>query len=221
MKRTFKNLLLGMVLAGVSSAANAGLSFNDLATVTRTEAFNEYGPGDLPGLPTFAVGTTLTVGELVTNELGTITFTYLGNESGFNNKFHLTIGATQTLSESPIGAQASALVSSLGAISFKFEGDTGKFAVNGGSWDPGTSIGLIGTNMTIASGLGAGTYAFVIGYNDSAGAATLGDWDDYVVGVNFTPAIPEPEIYAMMAMGLGFMGFVARRRKLAVKSGNV
>ena len=28
------------------------------------------------------------------------------------------------------------------------------------------------------------------------------------------PAIPEPEIYAMMAVGLGLMGWVARRKKL-------
>jgi hypothetical protein len=28
------------------------------------------------------------------------------------------------------------------------------------------------------------------------------------------PAIPEPEIYAMMAFGMGLMGWVARRRKL-------
>lgn len=53
----------------------------------------------------------------------------------------------------------------------------------------------------------------MIGYNDSAGASTLGDWEDYVVGVNFTPAIPEPEIYAMMGLGLGLMGWVGRRRK--------
>ncbi len=28
-----------------------------------------------------------------------------------------------------------------------------------------------------------------------------------------TAAVPEPETYAMMLMGLGLMGFVARRRK--------
>jgi hypothetical protein len=29
----------------------------------------------------------------------------------------------------------------------------------------------------------------------------------------FITPVPEPEIYAMMAAGLGLMGFVARRRK--------
>ena len=32
------------------------------------------------------------------------------------------------------------------------------------------------------------------------------------------PAIPEPEIYAMMAVGLGLMGWVARRKKLKVSA---
>jgi hypothetical protein len=31
--------------------------------------------------------------------------------------------------------------------------------------------------------------------------------------VSITTPVPEPEIYAMMAAGLGLMGFVARRRK--------
>jgi hypothetical protein len=41
------------------------------------------------------------------------------------------------------------------------------------------------------------------------GALNDGDSRSYV---NVTP-IPEPEIYAMMGLGLGLMGFVARRRK--------
>jgi len=202
-----KRGILAVALLAVSGLANAGLSFNQLSTANRTEAFN------VATLPFYAVGTSVSLGALETNEKGTITFTYIGQESGFNNKFYLTIGATQMLTENPIGTQASAFVDTIGAISYKFEGNTGKFAINGGAWATGTSIGLIGTNMTVNSGAGAGTYQYVIGYNDSAGASTLGDWDDYVVGVNFTPAIPEPEIYAMMGLGLGLMGWVGRRRK--------
>jgi len=202
-----KRGILAVALLAVSGLANAGLSFNQLSTANRTEAFN------VATLPFYAVGTSVSLGALETNEKGTITFTYIGQESGFNNKFYLTIGATQMLTENPIGTQASAFVDTIGAISYKFEGNTGKFAINGGTWATGTSIGLIGTNMTVNSGAGAGTYQYVIGYNDSAGASTLGDWDDYVVGVNFTPAIPEPEIYAMMGLGLGLIGWVGRRRK--------
>lgn len=202
-----KRGILAVALLAVSSLAHAGLSFNQLSTATRTEAFN------VATLPFYAVGTSLGLGALETNETGTITFTYLGQESGYNNKFYLTIGTTQMLTENPIGTQASAFVDTTGAVSFKFEGNTSKFAINGGTWATGTSIGLIGTNMTVSSGLAAGNYQYVIGYNDSAGASTLGDWDDYVVGVNFTPAIPEPEIYAMMGLGLGLMGWVGRRRK--------
>jgi hypothetical protein len=202
-----KRGILAVALLAVSGLANAGLSFNQLSTANRTEAFN------VATLPFYAVGTSVSLGALETNEKGTITFTYIGQESGFNNKFYLTIGATQMLTENPIGTQASAFVDTIGAISYKFEGNSGKFAINGGAWATGTSIGLIGTNMTVNSGAGAGTYQYVIGYNDSAGASTLGDWDDYVVGVNFTPAIPEPEIYAMMGLGLGLMGWVGRRRK--------
>lgn len=39
------------------------------------------------------------------------------------------------------------------------------------------------------------------------------DYNDYIAEVRFTPAIPEPEIYAMMVAGLGLMGFVGRRRR--------
>jgi len=202
-----KHKLLAVALLAVSGAANAGLSFNQLSTASRTEVFN------VATLPFYSVGTSLGLGALETDQQGTITFTYLGQESGYNNKFYLTIGATQMLTENPIGTQASAFVNTTGAVSFKFEGNTGKFARNGGVWDTGTSIGLIGTNMTVATGLAAGTYQYVIGYNDSAGSARLGDWDDYVVGVNFTPAVPEPEIYAMMGLGLGLMGWASRRRK--------
>lgn len=208
MKRTV--VVVGLL--AMSGAAHAGLSFLELSTASRTEAFN------VTNLPSFAVGTSLKLGTLSTDVAGDITFAYLGQESGYNNKFFLTIGPTQHLYESnPVGTAISAPVSSLGAVSFYFEGNTDKYAINGGTWDSGTSIGLIGTSMTVNQGGGAGTYDFVLGYDDSAGATKLGDWDDFVVGVKFTAAVspaPEPEVYAMLGIGLGFLGWLDRGKKL-------
>ena len=76
-----KRGILAVALLAVSGLANAGLSFNQLSTANRTEAFN------VATLPFYAVGTSVGLGALETNEKGTITFTYIGQESGFNNKF--------------------------------------------------------------------------------------------------------------------------------------
>jgi len=166
-------------------------------------------------LPDLAGGTNVAVGALNTNETGTITFTYLGQESSYADQFNLTINGLSLTESNSVGDSISASVTSLGAIGFSFADNMGGLATNGGTWSTGTSIGLIGQNLTVTSGGAAGNYAFVLGYNDSAGSAMLGDWDDYVVGVNFATApIPEPEIYAMMGVGLALMGWVGRRRKL-------
>ena len=39
---------------------------------------------------------------------------------------------------------------------------------------------------------------------------------DYTMTFTATPtaAVPEPEVYAMLSVGLGLMGWVGRRRKL-------
>jgi len=215
-----KRILLAAVLLGVTGVANAGLSWVELSTATRYEVFNA--PGITPdystsGAPFFAgpdsgaLGTTVSMGHLSASTLGTATYTFLGQESGYLNNFKLTIAPfTQIFDNAATGTSASSVLGSTGALAFRFEGNTGNFAVNGGAWSPNTSIGLIGKNMTLFGN----AYEYVIGYNDSAGSATsLSDWDDMVIGVNFTTPVPEPEIYAMLAAGLGLMGFVARRRK--------
>ncbi len=205
MKKRFfmQQTIIAAALLIAGGTANAGLSFVPTNTVTRTEAFN------IGGFATLPVGSTLSVGHLDYTGPGsqTVTYTFLGQESGFNDKFYDILGGTTLLESNPIGTSVSSLVSTVGPLNFKFEGDIGKFAFNGGHWDKGTSIGLIGTNMLV----GSTVYQYVIGYNDSAGKKHLGDWDDFVIGVS---AVPEPETYAMMLIGFGLIGFSIRKQKV-------
>jgi hypothetical protein len=200
-----KRFLVMCGILAATTAANAGLSFQQTSTGVRTEAFD-----GISGIAGIGIGSLVQLGNLVTDQLGTISFTYLGNESAYDDKL-LTLAGQTILSEANnIGATVTKVVDSLGAISFKFEGAAGKYAINGGSWATGTSIGLIGQNLTVNNK----TFDFVLGYNDSAGTATLGDWDDFVIGVKFTPvsAVPELSSYLLMLTGLGLMGTISRRR---------
>jgi hypothetical protein len=208
MKRT---LLVAALLAATGAANASGLTFVASATATRTETFN-----NITGIANTFAGTTLPLGALFADTAGTISFTFLGQESGYVDSFHLVVNGTNLLESDPVGTTVTSAVSG-GLVDFKFEGISGKFAKNGGTllnglWDPGTSIGMLSTNV-VTAGAAAGSYDLILGYNDSAGSATLGDWDDFVVGVKFTPAVPEPETYALMLAGLGVMGFLARRRR--------
>ncbi|MCG7756135.1 MAG: PEP-CTERM sorting domain-containing protein [Nitrosomonas sp.] len=196
------NTMIAAMLLMTGGSAHAGLSFVVTDTATRTEAFN------IAGFATLPIGSAVSLGHLDYTGPGsqTVTYTYLGQESGFVDKFYNTLSGTELLESNAVGTSVSSLVSTAGPLSFKFEGDAGKFAINGGHWDTGTSIGLIGTNMLV----GSTTYAYVLGYNDSAGTKHLGDWDDFVIGVS---AVPEPETYAMLLVGLGLVGFSLSKQR--------
>jgi hypothetical protein len=66
-------------------------------------------------------------------------------------------------------------------------------------------------SFAIFKGAAGSGYQYIIGFND-IGAGNDSDFDDLVIGVNFTP-VPEPGTYALILAGLAAVGFVARRRR--------
>jgi PEP-CTERM motif len=88
------------------------------------------------------------------------------------------------------------------------------------SWQAFSSSILVGSGtLSLSSGT-------IIGFSDAIGFDNLrytsDDRDSYgyvapafdSVHAQFTAAVPEPEIYAMMMAGLGLLGYVTRRKKL-------
>jgi hypothetical protein len=207
MKRT----LLAAALVALAGVAQAQVTFNnDMGLGVKNREFN---PAPSVGLADFAGPVQL---GTVTSAYGMITFTYLGQESGFTDALGLQIAPFTSLLETDVVGKSVTAAFGPGAVPFQFIDSNGGSAVNGGLWSGNNSIGLIATNFAVTN-VPVGslltmsqTFDLVIGYNDSG----LGhdDWDDFVVGVNFAP-IPEPETYALMLAGLGVMGFVARRRR--------
>jgi hypothetical protein len=196
-----KKMIALATLMAMAGTASAQLSFDTTEVAKRTEAFN------LPWA-TYAIGTKVKLGELHADVAGTITFTYLGQESGYLDGLKLNVNGSFLTESKPIGSSISSFVNA-GAVDFKFYDNMGGVAQNiDSNWSKGTSIGLIGKDMKVAGH----SYSYVLGFDDSAGRTKLGDWDDFVVGVNLAP-VPEPETYALMLAGLGVVGFVARRRR--------
>ena len=220
-----KNTLVAVALLAVTGVASAApsLSWAELSQATMPPVGGaDPNNGFNPDSGLVYGGTTetsfnaakISLGQLSASEGGQVTYTYLGTEAGYRNLFYSATPYTPLSAEfvtrnpgaSTIGNQTVSWTGG-GLLNFGFEGYVGSIALNNlpSSWAAGTSIGLIGRNVSY----GSQTFAYVIGYNDSFHHA---DWDDVVVGVNIDP-IPEPETYAMLLAGLGLMGFVARRRK--------
>ena len=213
-KNVLTALLITGAVLGASTAQAVSLSWSQRTTAYVNQVFD---PSPAIGLSGPAQYSNISVGDLLitTGAAGAVfTVTYLGQESGFSDGVARASFANTLLTESNnVGDTASFFVAgglTSSAVDFKFFDSSLGSAVNGGAWSIGNSIGLIGTNVNVG---GYGSFAYVLGYNDSGTGHD--DWDDFVIGVNAVDRrVPEPGTLALLGLGLIGLGF-GRRRKTA------
>lgn len=195
-----KRIVLGVLLSVMFGGAHAGtVEIANSSVVT----FSGY-----DGQPLSITGAQNSGfwGSIVTTSAGTFSATYLGNESGYVNSFAFGLGG-MLLELSDLGTTISQEVGS-GLVAFNFSDNAGLgHTFNNGDQQQNPFGFAILNGQTNKYG----TFDYLLGFNDSyTGDA---DYDDFVVGIKFVSAVPEPETYAMLLAGLGLIGFSARRRK--------
>jgi hypothetical protein len=178
-------------------------SFAPSSTVTFTQLFDPDGG-------VFAAGTFTSgqEGVFTSDTGGQFSLTYLGQESAFSDGIRIVVNGNQLTELNSVGDVITGPMVAGTPVDFTFFASDGTAVTNGTiPPDDNPSFALLGTDVVTQ----LGTFAYVIGYNDSA---LHDDWDDFVVGLNPTAPVPEPQVYALLLAGLGVMGFVARRRRL-------
>ena len=223
-----KKLALAAALLGVFGSAQAAhLTINNQSAL-----INPFGNYDGQPLTVTGAETAGVTGNLVANSAGSITFTYLGQESANRNRFRLDLGNDATLSfvdnngnsgTTPLGTAITDASVGPGIVDFRFV-DTSPSGptqiVRNGSNPNGTNglafafLGNFDSNGVFQFDQVSqfGPFDYILGFND---LGNDDDYDDLVVGVKFTPnAVPVPAALPLMASALALFGFGASRRRL-------
>lgn len=200
------SFVIGAVLfasAGSALAVDLIIASSPVATGLNPSNFNPA-----PSISGFTP-TNGTIGVLEIDGPGVVTYTYLGKEAGFSNKFINVGGSTTPMSTSstPPGTASVQAYNAMGILNFSFGTDATTTVTNGSATNTSPTFAIF-------SG-GSSGYKWVLGYDDS-GAGPDRDFDDMVIGVNVA-AVPEPEAYGLALAGMGVVAFAMRRRRSAEK----
>ncbi|MES2636161.1 MAG: hypothetical protein V4605_02470 [Pseudomonadota bacterium] len=198
-----KKLAIAVALFGaISTAQAAGLSVSTAGGHAGAIGFSGYDgePVGFTGNQNSGV-----LGALFADVAGTISFTYLGQESGHVNQFNLVLGAALFEGGTAGSTTVSSFINS-GLVDFKFI-DTNP------NPDVAFANGAVSTSQLGFAILSAtnSPYLYYIGFNDTFDKDA--DYDDFVVGVNFSP-VPVPAALPLMATALGLFGFGASRGRI-------
>lgn len=192
-KKTVAASVLALSALGASAAVSVDADVADIAT---------------PGSFDFAslVSPTFDLGTLTTDLAGTVTYSFIGKEAGYTNEFKgFGAGVITT-------AGGADIVDVVGAGPFAFSFATVLPVAAVSSTSNGDVFTLLSNpSFAIFKGAEGSGFQYILGFND-IGAGNDSDFDDLVIGVNFTP-VPEPSTYALILAGLAAVGFVARRRR--------
>lgn len=203
--RTFLGTLAIATAAFFSTTANAAETF----TFIGGESVSSIpGNNDVEGILTSLGLTDFTrARDVQFNTAGTLDLFYLGSESGFINT--VEINGETVFTENPDRLTQTPFVTD-----FIFS-----FTINSGDLLSGLGLTFGSNNGTPAAfgepGYGQffspqGGNRFALGFGDSTGD---GDFDDLVVGLKFTSAVPEPATWLMMIIGFATVGMQIRRRE--------
>jgi hypothetical protein len=216
--RTFKKLAAAAALAAVMAPAMADVITLDFEGVGDLAAINEFynGGTDSQGNSgtnyhvSFAPGGALGVidsdkgGSFNGNAFsGKTAMIFLDNAAilnygaGFDTGFSFRYATPNTAGSVSVYSGLNLSGDLLGTIDLPING-------------PGPGPGGIYSNWSIGALGFAGTAMSI----DFGGTANYIAYDDVTFG-SITPGVPEPSTYALMALGLAAVGFLARRRKAA------
>jgi hypothetical protein len=158
------------------------------------------------GLSGFISGTS----DISLSTGATLTFYYLGSESGFIDR--IAAGSVTGVENEANHFATGGLL--LGSDVFGAGSLIGDIWFTSNYGGPAT-IGDLGVGIFLPAGFtsGTGVTEFFLGYDDQLGRPDDDNHDDFLVRVVVSPAVPEPATWAMMLLGFGAAGFALRRRR--------
>ena len=204
-----KILLSALALAACAAGAQAQVTFVD---GTERPVFVNYNPNGVAGTLGPVVGGR--EDAMINTTAGVLTATFLGFEALDTDTFTFSLSSGTLSNKGALNATISGTVAT-GPLNFTFAD-----LFQGTSIGNGQNLGDFTSYAVLGSFAGAvftpftlgGAYDLILGFND--GMRVDSDYDDIVVGLKVA-AIPEPETYALMLAGLGAIGFLQRRRRIA------